>query len=124
MDPRLPQPSLPTPGQVPGQAGIPNATPVSAPSPQPFTAPIAVANGPTAQAPTPDAEPLAAAVPQSAAGPQLADDTDLIEKEWVAQVKHVVRSTINDPYEFNRQFTNLKAEYMQKRYGRDLKVSD
>lgn len=56
--------------------------------------------------------------------PAMADDSDLIEKEWVHKVKQVVRATAHDPYEQNRQFTKLKADYMQKRYGKSIKLDE
>lgn len=72
---------------------------------------------PAAPAPPPQAAPL-----RDVTAPAMADDGDLIEKEWVHQVKRVVRATAHDPYEQNRQFTELKADYMQKRYGKVIKL--
>ena len=75
-------------------------------------------------------DPSSASAPKAqqsvapAPGPELADDGDLIEKEWVSQVKRIVAATANDPYELNVQFTRLKAEYMQKRYGKRIKLED
>jgi Txe/YoeB family toxin of Txe-Axe toxin-antitoxin module len=63
-----------------------------------------------------------AAPATTAAAPAMADDGDLIEKEWVLKVKQVVRATAHDPYEQNLQFTKLKADYMQKRYGKSIKL--
>jgi len=42
----------------------------------------------------------------------------------VAKVKQIVQSTANDPYERNKQFTHLRTEYMQKRYGKQIKTED
>lgn len=56
--------------------------------------------------------------------PAMADDGDLIEKEWVSKVKQVIATTANDPYEQNKQFSQLKADYLQKRYGKTIKSED
>ncbi|CAN5163197.1 hypothetical protein BH09PAT3_BH09PAT3_2910 [soil metagenome] len=77
------------------------------------------------------AAPLASSMPTQAApttpssgAPELADDGDLIEKEWVAKVKQVLAATAHDPLEQSKQFTELKADYMQKRYGKSIKSED
>jgi len=54
--------------------------------------------------------------------PQAASDNDLIEKEWVIKAKEIVLATQHDPYEQNRQLAALKADYMRKRYGKEVKV--
>lgn len=82
--------------------------------PAPFTLPDSVAA--TQAAP--------AATQASTDGPQLADDGDLIEKEWVAQVKHIISTTGNDPFEQSQQIARLKADYMQKRYGKVIKTEE
>lgn len=53
--------------------------------------------------------------------PAMADDGDLIEKEWVVKVRQIVQATAHDPFEQSRQFTILKADYLQKRYGKSIK---
>lgn len=78
--------------------------------------------GSAAPGAVPAAQPAAGA-PMPAL-PAMADDGDLIEKEWVNKVKHVVQATAQDPYELNRQFTKIKADYMQKRYGKTIKSGD
>ncbi len=50
------------------------------------------------------------------------DDGDLIEKEWVNRVKHIIASNRNDPYKQSEQLAALRAEYMKKRYGKDIKL--
>lgn len=54
----------------------------------------------------------------------IADDTDLIEKEWVIRAKAVVEQTKTDPYLQNRELNKVKAEYIKKRYNKDVKVSE
>ena len=60
----------------------------------------------------------------AAHAPAVAADTDVIEKEWIARAKQVVANTRLDPFEQNRQLAALKADYMQKRYGKIVKLSD
>lgn len=60
--------------------------------------------------------------PTTGDAPAIADDGDLIEKDWVVKVKQIVRATADNPYEQNLQFTKLKADYMQKRYGKSIKL--
>lgn len=54
----------------------------------------------------------------------IADDTDLIEKEWVERAKAIVAQTKDDPYKQNEEITKVKAVYLKKRYNKDLKVSE
>lgn len=56
--------------------------------------------------------------------PMIADDADLIEKEWVQKAKSIVEETKDDPREQNKQLTKVKADYLKKRYNRDLKIND
>lgn len=53
-----------------------------------------------------------------------ADDGDLIEKEWVLKAKAIVEQTRNDPYLQNKQMNQVKADYLKKRYNKDIKVND
>lgn len=53
-----------------------------------------------------------------------ADDADLIEKEWVTKAKRIVDQTRNDPRQQSNQITRVKADYIKKRYNKDLKVNE
>ena len=53
---------------------------------------------------------------------QVADDKDVIEPEWVHKVKSIVTSTADDPYKQSEDLTALKADYMQKRYNKIIKL--
>jgi len=72
--------------------------------------------------------PLTQAVPDqsvptpSVQTPGIADDADLIEKEWVVKAKEIVQRTKNDPHLQNQEMTHFKADYQKKRYNRDVKV--
>lgn len=54
----------------------------------------------------------------------IADDADLIEKEWVMKAKAIVLQTKNDPHAQNLEMNKVKADYLKKRYNKDLKVSE
>ncbi|MDB5169917.1 MAG: hypothetical protein JWN82_313 [Candidatus Saccharibacteria bacterium] len=78
---------------------------------------------PTAPAAADQTQPSPAAAADDTS-PAMADDGDLIEKEWVHKVKQIVGATAHDPFEQNKQFTKLKADYMQKRYGKSIKLDE
>lgn len=56
--------------------------------------------------------------------PSEAADSDLIEKEWVERAKQIVDHTKDDPHEQQKALSRMKADYMKKRYNKDIKVSD
>jgi hypothetical protein len=56
--------------------------------------------------------------------PAIADDADLIEKEWVEKAKEIVAKTHQDPYLQNQEMNKVKADYLKKRYNKDLKTGD
>jgi hypothetical protein len=56
--------------------------------------------------------------------PSTAEDLDLIEKEWVLKAKAIVAATLGDPYSQSQQINRIKADYIKKRYNRDVKVRD
>ena len=53
----------------------------------------------------------------------IADDSDLIEKEWVTKAKEIVEQTKNDPHLQSDEMSKFKAQYQKKRYNKDVKVS-
>jgi hypothetical protein len=63
---------------------------------------------------------------QPAAAPSVAsaDDVDLIEKEWVTRAKEIVDKTKNDPYIQNKEVNKVKAEYIGKRWHKEIKQAD
>ncbi len=72
------------------------------------------------------AQPVAPsmAMPMDPTMPMQADDVDLIEKAWVEKAKAIVRSTHGDPFKQNKELSKIKADYIKKRYNRDIKVSE
>lgn len=127
-------PSVPSPEQ----RGIPYVpTPEQAPRPQESREQLsgrAAGDGAPAQAlPTPMApQPVAPAAPaddQVAAidhpandNPLAADDVDVIEKEWVDRAKKILQDTKDDPYQKEHEVSRLQADYLQKRFGVQVKL--
>ena len=56
--------------------------------------------------------------------PLVAGDDDLIEKEWVDKAKKIIQETRSDPYIQEREVSKLQADYMKKRYGKDVKIAN
>ncbi len=56
--------------------------------------------------------------------PSQADDVDVLEKEWVEKTKAVVDKTKSDPHQQNEEVSALKSDYMKKRYGKDVKLTE
>ncbi len=93
-------------------------------------------NQPSGQAPADDQQVVGAPLGQvpvinpvqstqpatSTSGPAFADDVDVIEKEWVNKAKDVVNKTKSDPYQQEKQVAHLQADYLKKRYGKDVDV--
>ncbi len=56
--------------------------------------------------------------------PAIADDADLIEKEWIVKAKSIVEHTRGDPYTRNREMNKVKVDYLKKRYNKDIKITE
>jgi hypothetical protein len=50
----------------------------------------------------------------------IAEDSDVIEKEWVDRAKKIVSLTANDPFIEAKELNKLKATYIKKRFNKDL----
>jgi hypothetical protein len=70
-----------------------------------------------ASAPTVVADDTVQAVDDS---PIVASDDDLIEKEWVDKAKKIIMQTKDDPYRREQEVSRLQADYLRKRYGKEL----
>lgn len=55
--------------------------------------------------------------------PLIANDDDLIEKEWVDKAKQIIADTRDDPYRRELEVGRLQADYLKKRYGKELGAS-
>ena len=124
MDPQANQ--LPNPNQLPtlGEQLIdPSIMPSTPQLPMPIGGQVASApmQAPVMQQ-TVGATPInqaPSAVPMSQ--DLLANDVDVIEKEWVDVAEQVVRDTADDPHAEEEAVENLQVDYMKKRYGKDIK---
>ncbi len=115
-------PGMPTRAEsrpaAPEQAVNPSA---SAQAGQQALQPVSPQSAAPAQNLTAPAAPLPASNGTNAL---IADDVDLIEKEWVVKAKAIVAQTKNDPHMQNQAMNQVKADYLKKRYNKDLKVSN
>ena len=65
------------------------------------------------------------AVPPQAAVtplPMNAGDSDAIESEWVDAIKQTVATYKDDPYKLAVAISQLRADYLKKRYNKEIKV--
>jgi hypothetical protein len=88
----------------------------STPPPPPVVTPI-----PLPAVPVPVQAQLAQ---DDTVGPTIAADDDLIEKEWVDKAKKIIAETRDDPYRREQEVSKLQADYLRKRYGKELGVSN
>lgn len=56
--------------------------------------------------------------------PVTAQDLDVMEKEWVNRAKQVVNATRDNPRQQNIELAKVKADYLQKRFQKTLKIDD
>lgn len=117
-------------GAKPEQAPVtPESTPPAeqlqpspqAPPPPPAPAPVQPPEVPVFP---PNAQPSpapATQTPPSETGPMIADDVDVIEKEWVDKAQEVVKKTEGDPHAEEEAVEDLQIDYLKKRYGLDVK---
>lgn len=78
--------------------------------PAPLTAPAPAASTSADDASAPISDDL----------PMVASDEDLIEKEWVDKAKKIITQTKDDPYRREQEVSKLQADYLKKRYGKEL----
>lgn len=52
--------------------------------------------------------------------PAAAEDSELIEPEWVGAVKQVMQRHHDDPYALAQAMAAVREDYLMKRYGRNL----
>ncbi len=117
----LPQP-VPNEEQVQEKVA---ATPETKPSAN-TAAPVLPVSGQSQSQPNNPTQPTAPAAPlsNSQTDDLIADDTDLIEKEWVDKAKAIVAQTKDDPHLQNQEITKVKTDYLKKRYNKDIKLVD
>lgn len=123
--PRPPEQGAPAPEIAPAPTPERAAPPTERPG---SGAPIAPTTAlPSAPVPTlPKADPGLDQHPPKppASGPAIADDVDVIEKEWVQKAKTIVSEHKHDPYTQEKETSRLQADYLKKRYGKEVKISE
>lgn len=121
--PSFEMPPAPRTGET--AAGAPEQAPLAESAPLPQAPPLSAPSMPLPTInPSMYAAPASAPAPQGMQTPAVADDIDLIEKEWVDKAKAIVNSTRNDPHSQNDEMNRFKADYMKKRYNKDIKLSE
>jgi len=135
------EPMSPAPGPTPEKGGMPKSetsrpierAPLS--SPESRSTGEALASGPSdPAAPPAPIQPLQQLpAPQTAGGavtkpvindnPLVAADDEVIEKEWVQKAKKIVQDTKNDPHVQEKEVSKLQADYIKKRYGKEIKLN-
>lgn len=106
----------------------------SATTPQNSPADLSPKNPPIQATPPSDNRPATPVAPQPVTStepdpiqaidiaPPAAEDSDLIEQEWVDKAKAIVNSTSHDPHTLNKEINKFKADYIKKRYNKQIKV--
>ncbi|MBX4197293.1 hypothetical protein KW801_01905 [Candidatus Saccharibacteria bacterium] len=63
-------------------------------------------------------------VPAHPASDHPAHDSDHIEPLWVNKAKEVIARTQDDPYLQKSEMSKVKADYIQKRFGKQIKTDE
>ncbi len=92
-----------------GETTVPVMSPVL-PTPIALPVPAQASDDTASQAPISDT-------------PLVANDDDLIEREWVDKAKKIIVQTKDDPYLREQEVSKLQADYLLKRYGKELGAS-
>lgn len=116
-------PQQPTPEQAPQPATpeVPQPQPAAA-TPPPQAQPAAPKTDLSSLQPAAPSQPAQAPTPTEK-GPDIADDVDVIEKEWVEKAEEVVKKTAGDPHAEEEAVEDLQIDYLKKRYGIDVNKS-
>lgn len=72
-------------------------------------------------------QPLDAPAQQMASAtqtPTAVDDSGMLDKVMILKAKQIVAQTADNPFEQNRQLAYVKADYLEKRYGKVIKVAE
>jgi hypothetical protein len=87
--------------------------------------PVQQSPAPAAQAPQVRQIPVQTQTSSSSTSRSLpAQDTDLIEKEWVDRAKSIVSQTQDDPYKQKNEMSKMQADYIKKRFNKTIPLED
>ena len=103
------RPLTQTPEFLKASPQIPQILP-TAPYPQPSLSTTA----------SPHTMPINPVNDDTSLNPLSAQDGDRIEKIWVVKAKRIIQETKEDPNSQTKQLGRIKAEYIKKRFNRDL----
>lgn len=117
-DQNVPPAPAPAAQSVPGMVP-PSGLDAAAGAVSPMTMPLPPVPG---QNPVPAAPQTDVQATTEPATPPVIDDGDLIEKEWVNKAKQIVEKNRNDPYKQSEELTVFRADYMKKRYNKNIKL--
>lgn len=120
-------PQFPAPESQPSQASSPELAPSAERGGEQSAAAQAAVAAQTGaiSLPAPVPQPIAQPTQQQAQddNPVVAADEDLIEKEWVDKAKSIISQTAGDPARREKEVSKLQADYLKKRYGKELGAS-
>lgn len=121
-------PSFPSGPEVPRATGPESQPTLERPAPQEQRTGAGAGDTPPPPAPVVPLPPAPATHASSTTtvrdttNPSVAADEDLIEKEWVEKAKKIISETKHDPYAQEQAVTKLQADYLNKRYGKVIKL--
>jgi len=133
MNPDTSNPSFELPTPQPQNGELAPAVESVVPRPEINAAPPAPGPSQPASVPSvPIQPPVSTSIPLTPAAinpgssntPVVAEDNDLIEKEWVVKAKQIVAATKEDPHIQNKEINRFKADYLKKRYNKDIKLEE
>lgn len=133
MEPQLPNPNSVPKGsyETPSVLPTPELAHTGEVAQNRETAPIVEARPSIERQPAPPPTPMppvliAPSPTQSIApaAPNVASDDDVIEKEWINMAKKVLSLTKGDPFQKGHEISKLQADYLEKRYGKQVKVPE
>ncbi len=141
MEPILPEPMAQSPvnevpSNQPNQVNSISVSPETAPNTRPSMThenlqPVKAPSQNNQQTAVQSVQPLPSPTNQQSQSnpiasdmPLIADDVDVIEKEWVDKAKKIVSATKDDPHAQEKEVSKLQADYLQKRYNKQLKLTE
>jgi len=110
-------PPMPPSMPIAPQPSMPVSAPVVSTIPTQAIPPVSV----PAQTPAPQTAPQQVVQAQDE---ELNLDDDALDEEWVSKAKSVAEQYQADPYMASKALSKIKAEYLQRRYGKQIKVND
>lgn len=118
-------PTMPalTPAAAPIQQA-PEMAPAAPVTPAPVQPEVLGTVSPVSQQAVPAPAQVQATTEQVTPSAVAEADEDAQDEEWVNKAKSTIEQYKGDPYAQSKALSRLKAEYMQVRHGKTLKVSE